>query len=122
LAYAFSVSLLGDLDFGPVIGGYCGALLLAGAYTRIGLLASSITRNQIIAFILGMALCLVLTIFDQMLFFVPESMLAVFAYLGSTAHFQNIARGIIDTRDLIYFLSLIFLALYGTAFVLQEKA
>jgi len=122
LAYAFSVSLLGDLDFGPVIGGYCGALLLAGAYTGIGLLASSITRNQIIAFILGMALCLVLTIFDRMLFFVPESMLAVFAYLGSTAHFQNIARGIIDTRDLIYFLSLIFLALYGTAFVLQEKA
>jgi ABC-2 type transport system permease protein len=69
-----------------------------------------------------MALCLLLTIFDRMLFFVPESMLAVFAYLGSTAHFQNIARGIIDTRDLIYFLSLIFLALYGTAFVLQEKA
>jgi ABC-2 type transport system permease protein len=49
-------------------------------------------------------------------------MLAVFTYLGSTAHFQNIARGIIDTRDLVYFLSVIFLALYSTAFVLQEKA
>ncbi len=121
LAYVFSVALLGDLDLGPVFGGYCGALLLAGAYTGIGLLASSITQNQIVAFILGMALCFGLTIFDRMLFFVPESLLGVFAYLGSTAHFQNIARGIIDTRDLIYFLSLIFLALYGTVFVLQEK-
>ena len=121
LAYAFSVSMLGDLDLGPVFGGYCGALLLAGAYTGIGLLASSITRNQIIAFIIGMVLCFGLTIFNRMLFFVPESLLAVFAYMGSTAHFQNIARGIIDTRDLVYFLSLIFLTLYGTGFVLQEK-
>ncbi len=121
LAYAFSISLLGDLDLGPVFGGYCGALLLAGAYAGIGLLASSITRNQIIAFIIGMVLCFGLTIFNRMLFFVPESLLPVFAYMGSTAHFQNIARGIIDTRDLIYFLSLIFLTLYGTSFVLQEK-
>ncbi len=121
LAYAFSVAMLGDLDLGPVFGGYCGALLLAGAYTGIGLLASSITRNQIIAFIVGMIFCFGLTIFNRMLFFVPEGLLAVFAYMGSTAHFQNIARGIIDTRDLIYFLSLIFLTLYGTSFVLQER-
>ncbi|MCK5915121.1 MAG: ABC transporter, partial [Deltaproteobacteria bacterium] len=79
------------------------------------------TRNQIIAFIVGTILCFGLTIFDRMLFFVPEGLLAVFAYMGSTAHFQNIARGIIDTRDLVYFLSIIFLALYATAFVLQEK-
>ena len=121
LAYAFSVASLGDLDWGPVFGGYCGALLLAGAYTGIGLFASSLTKNQIVAFIIGMAICFMLTIFDHMLFFVPESVLAVFAYLGSTTHFQNISRGIIDTRDVLYFLSIMFLALYTTTFVLKEK-
>ena len=121
LAYAFSVAALGDLDWGPVFGGYCGALLLAGAYAGIGIFASSLTKNQIIAFIIGMAICFILTIFDRMLFFVPESVLAVFAYLGSTTHFQNISRGIIDTRDLLYFLSIMFLALYATTFVLKEK-
>ncbi len=121
IAYAFSVSLLGDLDWGPVFGGYCGALLLAGAYAGIGLFASSLTKNQIVAFIIGMAVCFLLTILDRMLFFVPESLLAVFAYLGSTTHFQNISRGIIDTRDLLYFLSIMFLALYATTVVLREK-
>ena len=122
IAYAFSVALLGDLDWGPVFGGYCGALLLAGAYVGIGLFASSLTKNQIVAFIVGMAFCFMLTIFDRMLFFVPESILAIFAYLGSTTHFQNISRGIIDTRDLIYFLSIMFLALYATTVVLKEKS
>ena len=122
IAYAFSVALLGDLDWGPVFGGYCGALLLAGAYAGIGLFASSLTKNQIVAFIIGMAFCFMLTIFDRMLFFVPESILAIFAYLGSTTHFQNISRGIIDTRDLIYFLSIMFLALYATTVVLKEKS
>ncbi|MCD6430415.1 MAG: ABC transporter permease subunit [Deltaproteobacteria bacterium] len=121
IAYAFSAALLGDLDWGPVFGGYFGALLLAGAYAGIGLLASSLTKNQIVAFIVGMAICFMLTIFDRMLFFVPESVLSVFAYLGSTTHFQNISRGIIDTRDLLYFLSIMFLALYATTFVLKEK-
>lgn len=121
IAYALSAALLGDLDWGPVFGGYCGALLLAGAYAAIGLFASSLTKNQIIAFIVGAAICFGLTIFDRMLFFVPESILAVFAYLSSTSHFQNIARGIVDTRDLVYFLSLIFLSLYVTTFVLKEK-
>ena len=121
IAYAFSAALLGDLDWGPVFGGYFGALLLAGAYAGIGLLASSLTKNQIVAFIVGMAICFMLTIFDRMLFFVPESVLSVFAYLGSTTHFQNISRGIIDTRDLLYFLSIMFLALYATTVVLKEK-
>ncbi|MEA3333198.1 MAG: ABC transporter permease subunit [Pseudomonadota bacterium] len=121
IAYALSAAALGDLDWGPVFGGYCGALLLAGAYAGIGILASSLTRNQIVAFIIGMAICFMLTIFDRMLFFVPENLLTIFAYLGSATHFQNISRGIIDTRDLLYFLSIMFLALYSTTVVLKKK-
>ncbi|NPA25098.1 MAG: ABC transporter permease subunit [Deltaproteobacteria bacterium] len=120
-AYALTASQLGDLDWGPVIGGYGGALLLAGAYIGIGLFASSLTKNQIIAFIIGMASCFALTVLDRILFFVPEGVLGFFAYLASATHFQTIARGIIDTRDLIYFFSIMFVSLYATALVLKEK-
>ena len=121
LAYAITVSALGELDWGPVIGGYVGALLLGGAFAAIGLLASSLTRNQIIAFILGVAICFSLTLIDKMLFFLPRSLLGVFSYLGADYHFQNISKGIIDSRDVIYFLSVSFVALYGAHLVLQEK-
>ena len=69
LAYPVFLSLLGDLDWGPVVGGYLGALLLGGAFCAVGLFASSLTRNQIVAFIIAMAICFTLTLLDQMLFF-----------------------------------------------------
>ena len=121
LVYALTVSALGELDWGPVIGGYMGALLLGAAFAAVGLLASSLTRNQIIAFILGVAICFSLTLIDKMLFFLPRSLLGVFSYLGADYHFQNISKGIIDSRDVIYFLSVSFVALYGAHLVLQEK-
>ena len=71
LAYAVTVSFLGQLDWGPVIGGYLGAILLGGAFSAIGLFASSLTRNQIIAFIIALAICFSLTLVDKMLFFFP---------------------------------------------------
>jgi len=121
MSYAVFVSFFGDLDWGPVLGGYLGALLLGAAFASIGLLASSLTRNQIVAFIIGMAVCFVLTLLDKMLFFLPESFLGVLQFLGADYHFQNIARGILDSRDLLYFLSVCFLALYATHLVIQEK-
>ena len=121
LAYAFFISFLGDLDWGPVIGGYTGAVLLGAAFSSIGLFASSLTRNQIIAFITGMTLCFVLTLIDKMLFFLPESLLSVFQFLGADFHFQNISKGVVDSRDLLYFLSVCFVMIYGTNLVIQEK-
>lgn len=121
LAYPISISFLGDLDWGPVIGGYIGALLLGGAFSAIGLFASSLTHNQIIAFILGAAICVGLTLADKMLFFFPEPILNAIEYIGSDYHFQNIAKGIIDTRDIIYFISVMFLGLYATYLSLQHK-
>lgn len=116
-----STSYLGDLDWGPVIGGYLGAILLGGAYSAVGILASAFTKNQIIAFITGMIICFVLTLIDKMLFFFPGAILPFIHYLGAGFHFENIAKGIVDTRDLIYFFSIIFIALYGANLVLQEK-
>jgi ABC-2 type transport system permease protein len=121
LGYAITVSFLGQLDWGPVIGGYAGAVLLGAAFSAIGLFASSITRNQIIAFIVSMAVCFMLTLLDKMLFFLPQSMLSVMEYLGADFHFENISRGIIDSRDILYFLSVVFVSLYGTQLALQQK-
>ena len=121
IAYPITVTALGQLDWGPVVGGYIGAVLLGAAFCAIGLFASGLTRNQIIAFIIGMAICFILTLIDKMLFFLPRSLLGVMAYLGADFHFQNISKGIIDSRDIIYFASVCFIGLYGTFLALREK-
>jgi ABC-2 type transport system permease protein len=121
LAYPVLISQLGDLDWGPVLGGYMGAMLLGGAFCAIGLFASSVTRNQIIAFILGTIICFSLTLIDKMLFFFPSKLLGVISYLGADPHFQNIAKGIIDSRDIVYFLSVAFIGLYGAYLAMQER-
>ncbi len=121
IAYTVSVSAVGVLDPGPVIGGYLGSVLLAGAYGAIGVLASSITRNQIVAFIISAAACVVLSMIDRLTWMVPPAIGNVLNSLGTAYHFSNISKGIVDSRDLIYFASVIFLALYGSWLLNQEK-
>ncbi len=122
LLYAFSTSLIGDLDWGPVIGGYFGAILLGASFSAVGLLASSFTKNQVVAFIIGMAICFSLTLLiDFVLFFIPNVFIGFLQYLSANYHFQNIAKGVLDLRDIIYFLSLSFVALYATNLVIEEK-
>ncbi len=121
LSYPIFISFLGQLDWGPVVGGYIGAILLGAAFSAVGLFASSLTRSQIIAFIVGMVICFSLTLIDKMLFFFPQSLLGVIGYLGADFHFQNISKGIIDSRDVLYFLSIIFIGLYGAQLAMQEK-
>ncbi len=121
VAYPVTVTALGQLDWGPVLGGYIGAVLLGAAFSAIGLFTSAMTRNQIIAFIVGMSICFILTLLDKMLFFLPRSMLGVLSYLGADFHFQNISKGIIDSRDIVYFLSICFIGLYSAYLALREK-
>jgi ABC-2 type transport system permease protein len=121
LSYPIFISFLGQLDWGPVIGGYIGAVLLGATFSAVGLFSSSLTRNQIISFIIGMAICFALTLVERMLFFVPGNAVTVIQYLGANYHFQNISKGIIDSRDILYFISMSFIGLYGTNLVLQRK-
>jgi ABC-2 type transport system permease protein len=121
VAYPLTVSLMGQLDWGPVVGGYLGAVFLGAAFSAVGLFASALTRNQIIAFIIGLAICFTLTLIDKMLYFLPQSLLGVFAYLGADFHFQNIAKGIIDSRDILYFVSICFVGLYGAYLALLQR-
>ncbi len=104
-----STFALGNPDFGPIIGGYLGAILMGGAYLSIGMFASSLTENQIISFILGVVLCFTLLIIGEnfVLSTMPLSIVPLLQYLSLGAHFDSIGRGVIDTRDLIYYLSVI---------------
>lgn len=114
LFYPLFISTLGDLDGGIVLSGYIGAILLSGAFTAIGTLSSTLTNNQIIAFLIGAAICFFLTIIQNMVILLPNLIAGIIQYLSTGYHFDNISRGIIDSRDIVYFLSLMFLALMAT--------
>lgn len=111
LPFAFSVSVLtpadASFDAGPVIGGYLGLMLLAGSFLALGLFASSTTKNQIVAFIIGLALCFFFYFVDKFAVLMPANIGAVLEYISVDYHFNNIARGVVDSRDIIYYLSLI---------------
>jgi ABC-2 type transport system permease protein len=123
LTIPFSLSFIGDLDWGPVIGGYLGALFLASAYISIGLLISSLTKNQIIAFIISLAACFIVFIIgeDFILVDLNNFLAPVFRFLGLGAHFKNIAKGIIDIKDLIYYISVSFIFVYINAKVIEAR-
>jgi len=122
LLYAITISFVGKLDFGPILGGYIGAILLGAAFCAIGLFASSVTRNQVVAFIIGVMICFTLTMLVQYaLDLLPSWLVGIFQYLSATFHFQNMAKGVLDSRDILYFLTVSFVALYGTNLIMREK-
>jgi ABC-2 type transport system permease protein len=111
LPYAISISTLGDLDWGPVIGGYIGLLFLGGAYLALGLLASSWSENQIIAFVIALFLSMFFLMVDRFMVFLPNVIAPVVDYISFGAHIRNATRGLIDSRDIVFFLSFTGLAL-----------
>jgi len=99
--------MIGDPDPGPIIGGYAGALLMGAAYLAIGLWVSSHTENQIVAFILAWVAMFALMIIGHPVVTMKISawLVPLFSFLGLFTHFESIERGVIDTRDVIYYLS-----------------
>ena len=122
IIYYITIASLGNIDNGPVIGGYLGLFLMAGVYVAIGLLASSLTENQVVAFIIGFTFVFALYMLDKILFYVPGWMTSVVEFLGIDYHFSSIARGIIDSRDIIYFLSVLGFSLYLTTVSLARRS
>jgi ABC-2 type transport system permease protein len=127
LLYFVSVYLLadpvGNVDTGGIIGSYIGLLLLGATFVAIGLFASSITDNQIVAFIVGLFLCFFFyAAFDSLsLLNLPNKTLLLLEQLGMGAHFVALSKGVLDTRDLLYFGSLIALFLMLTKTVLEAR-
>ncbi len=123
LVLTCSVVYLGDPDGGTLVAGYIGLLLMGGAYLAIGLFASTLTENQIIAFILGISTCFVLLIIgeDFVLFNAPNWLFPIFSYLGLGAHYSSILRGVLDSRDIIYYLSMIGFFLYLSTLAVESR-
>ena len=123
LGLPITVSMMGNLDWGPVIGGYVGALLLASAYLAIGLCISSTTENQIVALIATVAVCAA--------FYLPgtEAVASLFGVegghvlrlIGTGSRFESVARGVLDIRDLAYYAALVFLFLTLNTVLLEAK-
>lgn len=118
-----SVMFLGNMDLGPVIGGYIGALFLGGAYLALGILISSLTKNQIIAFVLGLVACFMAFMVgaDFVLLGAPQFLVPVMKFAGLGSHFYNIAKGVIDSKDIIYYCSFIFVFLWLNTRVIESR-
>lgn len=120
---AITVYSLGNPDTGSIIGGYMGAILMGGAYLSIGLFCSSLTKNQIVAFIISTVTCFILLIIgeDIVLMSAPDTFAPLFSYLGLGTHFESISRGVIDSRDLVYYFSTIGFFLFLNTLALESR-
>jgi len=102
------VSKLGNADHGGIIGGYFGLALISAAYVSIGIFTSSITNNQIVAFLLALFIGIFFhLIFDLISSGLKGTLGSVFEFLSARSHFDSLSRGVIDSRDLLYFISII---------------
>ena len=120
-----TVNLLGDPDNGMIVAGYLGSFFLAGAYLAITCMTSAMTRNQVVAFILSVVICLFLVlagfnpVTDLMVRWASPAVVDTVAAFSVVTHFDGFQRGVIDTRDLFFFLSVIGFALFATGVILR---
>ncbi|MCG5056351.1 MAG: ABC transporter permease [Myxococcales bacterium] len=121
LVYAFTVASVGDLDTGPAIAGYLAMLLMSAAYAAIGVMASAFTRNQIVAFIVAFGISFALFIFGSIVPLAPQSLQPLLAWLAIGEHMQSMARGVVDTRDVLYYLSIIAVSLVVASVTLESR-
>tara|TARA_Y100000590_G_C15723753_1_gene1014416 strand:+ start:1238 stop:1951 length:714 start_codon:yes stop_codon:yes gene_type:complete len=122
LIHFITLSQVGtNVDYGAVFTGYLGLALAGALYSSIGTFASSVTDNQVISFIIGIFIVLVFFLLDKMLMFVPISIAGLIQYLSVDYHLSNISRGVIDSRNLIYFGSVIVFFLFITIQVLNIR-
>ncbi len=122
LPYYFTVASLGNIDHGAVITGYLGLVFMSAAYISIGIFTSSISNNQIIGFLLALAIGIMFQFLFSLIAGAGGGIVSqVLYYLSLSTHFESISRGVIDSRDIIFFISLIFLGLVSTEAVLQKN-
>lgn len=106
---AYSVDLLGPLDWGTVLGGYLGLLSVGGVYLALGLVVSAMTKNQIVAFIVSVLASFVLLVIGEpiMTMVLPTAYAQIVQNFGVSFHFGSMSRGVLDSRDILYFVSII---------------
>src|SRR3982751_4232637 len=122
-----TVNWLGNPDNGVIMAGYVGSLLLAGAYLAISCMTSAMTRNQVISFILSVMVCLFLIlagytpVTDLLTRFANAFVVQVIAAFSVMTHFEAFQRGVLDTRDVIFFVTVIGFALFTTGVIIRNQ-
>ena len=117
-----TVTYLGNADSGEIITGYIGSALLAGGYLAVTAMTSAMTRNQVISFILSVVICFFLLLcgYEPVTRLLPEKAVGLVSGFSSLFHFANFQRGVIDSRDVVYFLSLIGFPLFLTGVIIRN--
>jgi ABC-2 type transport system permease protein len=121
MLYVITVGSLGHLDSGTVIGGYIGLILLGGVFAAVGIFGSSLSTNQIVALIISFVLGFVLFALDKVLLYVPLSMVGIVEYVGVGHHYATLSRGVLDSRAIVYYLSLIAFFLMLASFSASQE-
>ena len=123
LPYYITVAQLGPIDHGATLSGYLGLLLVSAVYVSIGLFASSLTRNQIVAFLLSLFLAVFLhLLFGQMAVVLPGALADVASFLDLQGHFQTMARGVMDAASLLSVVSLTLIGLLAATVSLKSRS
>ncbi|MDT8318570.1 MAG: ABC transporter permease [bacterium] len=120
-----TVSYLGDPDMGTILAGYIGSFLMAGAYLAVGSCFSALGKNQVVSFIVSVVAIFLLMVIGMagiwMPSYVPDLLIKGLGNLSLLNHFDSIQRGVIDLRDIIYYISVILLSLAATAAIIEDK-
>ena len=123
----FTVNYLGDADSGPIMGGYIGSFLLAGAYLAISCLTSALTRNQVVSFIISVVICLFLIlagwppVTDMFAQWASAGFVDFIAGFSVMTHFESFQNGLFDSRDFIFFITVIVFALFSTGVFIRSS-
>jgi ABC-2 type transport system permease protein len=121
LAFPITVSALGPLDKGATVAGYFGCLLMASAYVAIGVMASTFTNSQIVAALVAFFIGFGLFLLGSLVGILPRALARIASALSINTHFQNIARGVVDSRDVLYYVSIIFICLLVAQTTLESR-
>lgn len=122
-----SVNYLGNPDNGVIVAAYLGSWLMSGGFLAIGSCLSAVTRNQVIAFVLSLLVCLIFLlsgfpmVLDVFSGWLPQMALDAIASMSFLTHFNAISKGVIDLRDILYFAIMIAIWLYASTIVLEMK-
>jgi ABC-2 type transport system permease protein len=121
LVYCFILEIYGSPDWGPIFSAYLGYLLLGGTFISVGILASALTENQIVAVLLSFGMLLLLWLIDWSASFAGPTAAKILQSLSFIEHLQDFQRGVIDTKDVIFYLSFIFFSLFLTTRVIESR-
>lgn len=123
----FTVAYLGDPDMGAIFCGYVGSLFMGGAFLSVGSMTSALTRSQVISFVVALVICLFFIlagfppVTEMFSGWAPDWLLGVVSELGFLSHFTALRRGVLDLRDIVYFVSVMAFFLFANGLVIESR-